>query len=98
MVTAIEAGWMERLRTTTLYRYVLPGEGFETKPDEVGTYISRQTVVPLRVEPVGDLISALVEARAELRICRSLRPLGEAIIASSLDFSLIRMRNAQDRD
>ena len=96
MVTAIEAAWLERLRTTTLYRYLLPADGFETKPDEVGTYISRQTVVPLAVEAIGDLAAALLTARAELRICPTLRSLGRAIIASSLGFSLIRMRNAQD--
>lgn len=94
MVAAVEAAWLERIQTTTLYRYVLPGEGFETKADEVGTYTSRQTVVPLRVEPVGDLVGALLAARVELRICGSLVRLGQAIIASTLGFSLIRMRNA----
>lgn len=95
MVTAIEAAWLHRLTQTTLYRYVLPAATFEPLLNEVGTYISRHTVVPLGVEPVGDLMTALVAAPVELRICQSLVPLGLAIIASTMDFSLIRMRNAR---
>ncbi len=95
MVTAIEAAWLARLEQTKLYRYILPAATFEPLLDEVGTYISRQTVVPLGVEPVGDLVDALVSAPVELRICRSLVPLGQAVIASTMDFSLIRMRHAR---
>jgi hypothetical protein len=93
MVIAIEAAWFERLRSTRLYRYVLPEELFESLHDN-GMHVSRQTVVPLAVEPLDDLPRRLLDAGVELRICPSLVPLGEAIIASTLQFSLIRMRNA----
>lgn len=94
MVTAIEATWLEQVETTRLYRYVLPVETFEPVPNEPGTYISRQTVVPLRIEPLGNLVNELMAASVELRVCRSLVPLGQTIITSTMDFSLIRMRNA----
>jgi hypothetical protein len=55
-------------------------------------------VTPLRVEILDDLPGRMVEAGVELRICSSLVPLGKAVIASSLHFSLIRMRNAQGWD
>ena len=50
--------------------------------------------MPLRVEPVGDLLAALTGAGVEVRIMPSLVPLGRAISQTTLHFSLIRMRNA----
>src|SRR5919202_2218535 len=95
MVVAIEARWLDRLRSTALYRYVLPDEPFESLHD-AGMYVSPQTVTPLRVEPLGDLLDRFVEARVELRVCHSIAALGRAVAASTLHFSLIRMRNAWD--
>jgi hypothetical protein len=94
MVIAIEASWLDRLRTTQLYRYLMPEKPFESLHD-YGAHVSRQAVVPLGVEPVGDLLTRLAEAEVELRICPSLVPLADAIIQATLHFSLIRMRNAQ---
>jgi hypothetical protein len=93
MVIAIESGWLERLRTTLLYRYVMPDATFVDLHDH-GVHVSRQAIVPLRVEPVGDLLAALMAAGVELRIVPSLVPLGRAIRQTTLHFSLIRMRNA----
>ena len=94
MIVAIEARWLERMHTTRLYRYEMPADSFESLND-AGMYVSRETVVPLRVEPVGDLVAALLAVPVELRVCASLAPLADALIASTLHFSLIRMRNAQ---
>lgn len=94
IVLAIEAAWLERLRTVRIYRYVFPAAGFESLND-AGMYVSRETVVPLRVEPLRPLLEELHDAGVELRVCRSLVPLADAIIRSTLHFSLIRMRNAQ---
>jgi hypothetical protein len=91
MVVAIEAAWYERMRRTRLYRYRMPEEVFEHKD----FYISRQTVVPLGMDTLDNLPLRMIEAGVELRICASLVPLGKAVIASTINFSLIRMRNAQ---
>ena len=93
MVIAIEAAWLERLRTTALYRYVFDEQGFESRQDH-GVHVCRSTVAPLRVDPVGDLLKALTASGVELRVCPSLVPLGRAIVRTSLHWSLIRMRNA----
>jgi hypothetical protein len=98
MVVAIEAAWLEPMRTTRLYRYILPGQTFEPLKNDAWMYISRETVTPLRVDTLDDLPRRMVEAGVELRICSSLVPLGKAVIASSLHFSLIRMRNAKGWD
>jgi hypothetical protein len=93
-VAAIEAGWLERLRSTVLYRYVFPPDGFELTDECAGYWVARKAVEPLRIEPVGDLLQAHANAGVELRILPSLWPLYEAVIASTLQFSVIRWRNA----
>jgi hypothetical protein len=94
-VIAIESGWLNRLRSTRLFVYHFPDDSFSTIGDEDRFYTSVETVVPTTVEPVGDLLARLVTADVELRLTPSLWPLYRAIIASTLDFSIIRMRNAR---
>jgi Family of unknown function (DUF6886) len=96
-VVAIESRWLDAMRGTSLYRYEFPGDSFELIDTGAGYWVSRETVVPLSLEPVGDLMAALASAGAELRIMPSLWPLYEAVIASTLDFSIIRWRNASPR-
>ncbi len=94
MVIAIESAWLERLRAARLFRYLMPEETFESIHDH-GVHVSQSPVVPLAVEPVGDLLAALADAGVELRITPSLVPLGRSIIQTTLHFGLIRMRNAR---
>jgi hypothetical protein len=96
-VVAIESRWLEAMRDTSLYRYEFPRDSFRLIDPRAGYWVSRETVVPLSVEPVGDLMTALTGAGVELRIIPSLWPLYEAVIASTLDFSIIRWRNASPR-
>ena len=93
MVVVIEAGWFERLGATRLYRYLMPDEPFDSLHDN-GMYVSRQTVIPLRVDALNYLPTHLLNEDVELRVTLSLVPLGKAIIGATLQFSLIRMRNA----
>lgn len=95
MVVAIEAAWLPRVRATQLYRYTFSDTSF-TSLHDAGMYVSRGTVTPVRVEPVGDLLARLVGAGVELRLCQNLHPLGQAVSQSTLHFSLIRMRNTRD--
>jgi hypothetical protein len=93
-VVAIESAWMERVRSTRLYCYHLSPETFECVDPCAGYFVSRVPVEPSRVEPVDDPVAGILARGAELRIVPDLRPLREAVVASSLRFSLIRMRNA----
>lgn len=95
MVIAIESVWLERLRTTTLYRYVMPAATFTPNDETAGHFVSRDSVVPLSVEPVGDLLAALIASDVELRITPRLPELWRLVIASTLDFSGTRLRNAE---
>jgi hypothetical protein len=96
-VAAIEAAWRARLRQTRLYRYELPAESFELQDECAGYWLSRVAVEPLCVDVIDDLPAALTATDVELRIVPSLWPLYEAVVASTLQFSIIRWRNAAPR-
>lgn len=96
-VIAIEGGWLDRLRATTLFAYRLPGATFQPQGAHGGPgyYLSREAVVPLGVDPVGDLLARHVAAGNELRLTPALWPLRRALLPATLHFSMIRMRNAR---
>lgn len=93
MLAHIEEAWLGRLRTTPIYRYVFEQGPFEDVGD-VGMWVSRATVRPLCVEPVGDLLAALEAADVELRVMPHLLSL-KGVWESSLHASGVRLRNAQ---
>lgn len=95
MVIAVEAAWLERIRATTLYRYAMPGATFVLNDATAGHCVSHDPVVPLSVEPVGDLLTALADASVELRITPTLVELWQRVIISTLEFSGTRLRNAR---
>jgi hypothetical protein len=96
-VMAIERSWLDRLRTSRLYCYHLPQETFHCADACAGYFVSRVRVTPARVEVIDDTLTALLDRGVELRIVSSLWPLRDAVVASTLQFSLIRMRNASPR-
>ena len=96
-VVAVEAGWLERLRSCRLYCYHLPPETFECIDDCAGYFVSRVLVVPAHVEVFDDMIAELLKRGVELRFVPSLWALRDEVVASSLQFSLIRMHNALPR-
>jgi hypothetical protein len=84
-VHAIQSDWLERVRTATIFAYELPGEPFEPYP--------RAAVEPLTVTPISDLLERHATAGIELRIVPELGTLWDRVVASSLEFSGIRLRN-----
>lgn len=94
MIIAVENRWLEEIQKTPLYAYQFPNHSFTCFDQGAGYYTSEQKVIPLKVEPVGDLLQAISRADVELRITPSLFPLRDALIQTTLHFSMIRMRNA----
>jgi hypothetical protein len=90
-VSVIESAWLERFRSARVYAYRLPPDSFEPWDK---FFISRQTVVPLEVVELGDLLARHADSGNELRIAPSLYPLWDEVIETTLDFSGIRLRNA----
>src|SRR5262245_38861229 len=96
-VLAIEEAWLGRLRSCRLYCYHLPPDTFECQDEWAGYFVSRTLVRPSFVEVIDDAASELVKRGVELRVLPNLWRLRDAVAASSLQFSMIRMRNALPR-
>jgi hypothetical protein len=96
-VVAVENGWLERVRSCRLYCYHLPPETFACIDEWAGYFVSRRIVVPVHVEVVTDLVATLLGRGVELRFLPDLWPLRDAVVASTLRYSLIRMGNARPR-
>jgi hypothetical protein len=96
-VVAVEAGWFERIRRGRLFCYHLPPENFECVDACAGYFVSRVPVAPERVEVFDDLIAELLKRDVEVRFAPELWTLRDAVVSSTLEFSLIRMRNAAAR-
>lgn len=94
-IHAIESAWLGRMRSCGLYAYHFDAAPFERYPEAGGYHVAQTEVVPLGCEPVGDLLERHTKADIELRVTPSLWPLQRAVVASSLQFSICRMRNAQ---
>ncbi len=94
-VIAIESAWLPKLREERLYRYEFDPAGFTLNDDIAGYYTSEAAVTPISETPIEDILVELTRHDVELRVMPSLWKLREAVIHSSLGFSIIRMRNAQ---
>lgn len=96
-VIAIEHDWYERVRDARLYCYTLNSTTFECINEGAGYFVSRLPVTPSDVQVFGDPIKELLGRGIELRLVPSLWTLHDAVAASTLQFSMIRMRNARAR-
>lgn len=94
-VHAIEGSWLQQFREARVFAYRLPEETFTRYEEAGGFWTSPEEVAPLELVELGDLASRHVEAEIELRIVPNLWPLWERVIASTLQFSGIRLHNAQ---
>jgi hypothetical protein len=99
-VHVIEYGWLEALRTVTLYAYRLPAAAFSPIGEpEPHACVATQPVEPLGpAEPVGNLLRLHEEAGIQLRVLSNLWEFWDAVIISTLGFSGIRLRNARPRN
>ena len=96
-VVAIESGWLGRVVNGRIHCYAFPADTFTVWNEGAGYYISRQPVTPLAVRTIDNMLLELAGYDIEIRIMPSLWPLFDAVVDSSLQFSMIRMRNAQPR-
>jgi hypothetical protein len=95
-VMALESRWIETIQKTTLYCYELPASTFTVLDECAGYFVSYDTVYPISVTRIDDAIQALSVRNVELRFMPSLERLANAVKSSTLNFSLIRMRNAKE--
>ena len=96
-VVAIEADWFDRLRACRLFCYHLPADTFSLIDESAGYFVSRTAVKPSSIDSIDDAMSAILRRAAELRILPNLWSLRDAVVESTLEFSIIRWRNALPR-
>jgi len=93
-IHAVEEGWLASVGACRLFAYRLPGSSFVPEPSAAGYWVSPETVRPLEVEAVGDLVARHSRAEIELRSEISLWPTWHRVIRSSLGFSGARLSNS----
>jgi hypothetical protein len=94
-VHVVEETWLERMRAARLFAYRLPEQPFEPHRDVGGYWVAREPVAPEQVVALGDPVELHAEAAIELRSLPNLWPLWNEVAASTLEYSGIRLRNAE---
>ncbi|MGY0237042.1 DUF6886 family protein [Longispora urticae] len=95
-VHAVEYGWLSQIQTTVLFGYRFAAAPFEPLFDHA--LVATGTVEPLGpAEPVGDLLALHAGAGIELRVLVDLWSFWDVVVASTLEFSGIRLGNARPR-
>lgn len=83
------------MQTTRLYAYRFDARGSRPFGDPPHAHVATEPVGPLGVpEPVGDLPSLHEEAGVEVRLVATLWPFWHRVVAGTVGFSGIRLRNA----
>ena len=96
-VQATELDWLERIRSARLFVYEFDPAPFEPWPDADGQWIARVPVEPIAVRPLGDVLKLHEHAGVELRFVPDLLVFWDAVLASGLPFSGVRLRYAGGR-
>lgn len=96
-IHVIAVDWLDAMRAARLYAYRLPPGTFV--PHSVGGYwVSTAEVEALERVEVADLLARHAEAGIELRITPDVWAFWTPVVASTLEFSGIRLRNATVAD
>lgn len=91
-IITVENKNKERLSNAVIYKYTFDEHSFELRDKIAGYYISYVEVVPLKVEPMDNLIDKIKNTGTELRFTDDLNSLRVEILNSSIDnYSIIKM-------
>ncbi|MGE8203513.1 DUF6886 family protein [Heyndrickxia sp. NPDC080065] len=95
-IIVVENRWLERIRNKKLYVYTFPEDTFKLfeEAKTAGYHVSHEEVVPIKVELVDDLIAKILSKNVELRFTPDLHIIRDRVLSSTVDFSIIRFRNA----
>jgi len=97
-IITVENNWYRLIQNTTIYCYEFSPDNFLVVDEGAGYYISYESVTPIKTSTILDPISELLIRNVELRFTPELWLLADQVIKSSLQYSLIKMRNAlQDK-
>lgn len=93
-ICAAESGWLDRIRSCRLYRYEFDMADFRPE-NQPGHFVAIESVEPVRVEPIDDVLALHAAAGVELRITPTLGGLMDQILESGLPYNVVRLRDAR---
>jgi hypothetical protein len=91
----IDECWLERVATAQLQLYRMSEATFVESADAAGYWVSHEPVDARDRLTIGDLVGRHAAAGIALRTLPELWPLWDSVVASTLEFSGIRLRNAR---
>jgi len=94
-IIVVEEAWRDRIAATPLYVYEMPPEAFVLADASAGYYIARQRATPLTVRKFREPSAEIAARGCELRFVHEICTRSNAVKASTLDFSIIRIKNAR---
>jgi hypothetical protein len=94
-IVAAETAWLDTIRTARVFEYRFDASRFAPWAEADGQYISGEVLVPDSVEVLDDLLARHAEAEVEVRFTPLLGRLMDAMLASQLPFSFVRIRDAR---
>jgi hypothetical protein len=96
-VIYVEKLWRKRIENAVLFRYAFDAADFVCVDENAGYFHAKKTVIPMHVDRIDNALTALEARAVSLRFVDALAPIAELATHSGLQFSCIRMRNAQQR-
>lgn len=96
-VIAVEQKWLPAIQHSKLYCYEFPAYTFLLLDECAGYYISYQQVNPIAVKRIDNVLEELFKRNIELRLLPNLHHLAAEVAKSSLNISIIRLRNAASK-
>jgi len=97
-IVTIEHAWLDRLISTPIYVYVFArGTTWRALPIGAGYFVSEKTERAVECIRIDRPDQAIFAQGSELRVRANLWNLIDLVASSSLEFSIIRKRNAQPR-
>lgn len=93
-VSAAETGWVPRMAAAHVYCYTFDADHFSAWDEADGQYISTEVEFPTQIDRIDDLIGMHAASDIELRFTPKLGTLMDAMLASGLPFSFVRIRDA----
>lgn len=93
-ICAAETGWVQRIASAHVYRYTFDAAHFSPWEEADGQYISTEVEFPTNIDRIDDLMGMHAAHEIELRFTPRLGNLMDAMLASGLPFSLVRIRDA----
>lgn len=96
-IHVVEDGWTQRVAAAEIHLYRMPEATFREDPQTAGYWMSREPVEAIDRVKIGDLVGRHAAAGIPLRTLPNLWPLWDEVVASTCEFSGIRLRNAIPR-